>query len=61
MRKSISFEDAKTKLHQFIDEMDGMDMERLLAQEFSVSNVNYKPENDEVEFDPIGDYNGELE
>jgi len=58
--RSISFEDAKKRLHEFIDEMDGMDMERLLAQEFYVKGVWHNTDADEIEFEPTDGYNGEL-
>lgn len=62
MKKQISFERAKEILHKFVDEMDGMDMERILANEFYVANVDYDSETDSLSFEPIPPhYNGELD
>ena len=58
--KTIPFDEAKLKLHQFIEEMDGNDMERFLAQEFYVEKVWHNTDADVIEFEPTEGYNGEL-
>ena len=60
--KTIYWHTAIQKLHDMIDDMDGNDMEHMLAAAFPVKNVNYNSETDHIEFDPDEEfYAGELD